>query len=120
MPSDRSKYFSRRELECKHTGFCDMAPEFLERLDALREAFGKPLALTSAFRHPTHPVEAKKPVPGIHASGRAADIAVTGEDAYNLVRLAMQLGFHGIGVAQSAKGRFVHVDIRPRKTIWTY
>jgi len=119
MP-DRSRHFSRRELQCKHTGYCDMDQGFLDKLDALREAFGAPLVLTSAFRHSTHPVEAKKPVPGIHASGRAADISVTGEDAYRLVHLAMELGFGGIGVAQSAKGRFIHVDTRPKRTIWTY
>ena len=49
MP-DRSRHFSRRELQCKHTGYCDMDQGFLDKLDALREAFGAPLVLTSAFR----------------------------------------------------------------------
>lgn len=114
--------FAESELACKHTGKTGVTSGFMDKLQALRTAYGKPMKINSGFRHPTHPLEARKSTPGAHASGQAVDIAVgPGEDAYELVRLALVHGFTGIGVSQRAgQPRFVHLDTLPRKAVWSY
>jgi uncharacterized protein YcbK (DUF882 family) len=100
-----------------------MTPAFMAKLQALRMAYGKPMRITSGFRCAQHPIEAKKMKPGAHASGCACDVAVDGQQAYHLIRHALQLGFTGIGVNQKTSGRFIHLDMleeAPRPNIWSY
>ena len=103
-----------------------MKPGFMEKLQALRTEYGKPMTVTSGYRHPTHPAEAHKDTPGAHASGRAADIAVQGGDALKVIELALKHGFTGIGVNQKGNKRFIHLDDlkheagRPRPWVWSY
>ena len=123
---DWSKYpnFKPEEFLCKHTGKSGIKKELLGKLQELRTRFGKPLKVTSGYRDPTHPIEAKKEAPGPHTTGLAVDLAVQGKDAYVVVGLAMGLGFTGIGVNQKgARGRFIHLDLLKtslRPTIWSY
>ena len=124
---DKSKYFKESEFVCSHTGKYEMESEFIARLNQLRNAYGKPLTISSGFRDPTHPVEAKKKGKGgSHTTGQAADILVSREEAYILLLLAFDLKFTGIGVNQKGGARFLHLDIlknsptRPRPTIWSY
>ena len=117
--------FNQAEFACRHTGRCDMQPEFMARLQRLRTVYGRPMRVTSGYRDRTHPVEARKSTTGAHALGRAADIAVTGADAIELIVLAVGLGFTGIGVQQKGGGRFIHLDdvpenLLPRPAIWSY
>lgn len=123
---DWKKYpnFEPYELACKHCGRDGVQEELLDKLQALRRAYGKPIFITSGYRCPQHPVEAAKREPGTHAKGDAVDIACNGQDAYTLIKLALQLGFTGIGVKQKGVGdRFIHLDIMdesPRPNIWSY
>lgn len=117
--------FSENEFRCRHSGVLQMSPEFMARLQRLRLGFGAPMRVTSGYRHPTHPIEAAKAVPGAHSTGRAADIGVQGADALRLIALAADLGFTGIGVQQKGGGRFIHLDdlegpAWPRPTVWSY
>jgi zinc D-Ala-D-Ala carboxypeptidase len=126
MDWNTSTYFSMHEFKCSHTGQCDMNPEFIEKLNGLRLAFGKPMKITSGYRHVSHPIERKKQTPGAHTTGQAADIAVSREDAFHLLSLALTKGFTGIGIQQKGSGRFIHLDTlenskdRPRPTVWSY
>ena len=121
-----SPYFSSEEMSCSHTGLEKMDARFMEMLTELRVAYAKPLRVTSAYRDATHPIEAKKSKPGAHATGKAADIAVERGEAYEVLKLALEIGFTGIGVAQKGSGRFLHLDIcEPedgmiRPTVWSY
>jgi len=113
------KYFTESEFN----QFEKMNPKLLEMLDQLREAYGYPIKLTSTYRSPDHPIEAKKSKPGEHAYGAAVDIAcVGGEATFKLVKAAIEVGFTRIGI--SRKNNFVHVGIgydgAPPITIWTY
>ena len=113
------KYFDRSEFDCKFTGNNEMDEDFLERLDALREACGFPFHITSGYRDPVgHPIEAKKTVGGTHAQGIAADIKVNnGVEKYRIIAEAMMMGFTGIGVAKT----FIHVDDRASTpVVWSY
>jgi len=112
------KYFTEDEFVCKETGRNEIKPEFIHRLDELREACGFPFVVTSGYRDPSHSAEAHKPKAGRHAEGIAADIQVSGgSQRYALVCQAMALGFTGIGIAKT----FVHVDIRDATPmVWSY
>ena len=118
--------FTEQELRCKATGLCKMEPDFMARLQRLRWAWGQPMTITSGYRDKAHPIESKKAVPGVHALGRAVDIAVQGADALHLLELALAHGFTGIGIQQKGAGRFIHVDdapassTLPRPMIWSY
>ena len=126
MDWNTSTYFSMYEFKCSHTGKCEMNPDFIDKLNDLRLAFGKPMRITSGFRDVTHPIEAKKKTSGAHTTGQAADIAVSREDAFDLLSLALTKGFTGIGIQQKGSGRFIHLDTlkntkeRPRPTVWSY
>jgi len=111
-------HFDISEFDCQHTGENFMEQEFLDKLDVLRDECNFPFLITSGYRSPTHPIEAVKEIPGTHAQGIAADIAVnSATQRFTLVRKAIEHGFTGIGVAKT----FVHVDTRGgAPVIWTY
>lgn len=115
-------YFTKAEFDCKHSGKNEMQPEFMAKLQLLREMYGRPMHVTSGYRHWTHPVEARKGhTTGEHTRGTCADIACTsGAERYEIVRLALQLGFPRIGIAKT----FIHLGIGgaglPSPTIWDY
>ena len=126
MDWSRWRNFDESEFRCSHTGDCKMDARFMYRIQDLRTAYGQPMKITSGYRAPTHPIEARKSKPGTHTTGRAADIAVSRNDAYKLLTLAIGMGFTGIGIQQKGSGRFIHLDdlgsesgwLRP--TIWSY
>ena len=120
--------FPDTELACKCG--CGVLPnaEFMADVQKLRTAYGKPLAVSSAARCPTHNAKVSGTGrTGPHTTGRAIDLAVSHADAHALLVLAcvMQL-FTGIGVQQRGGGRFLHLDNlpnapgQPRPTIWSY
>jgi len=112
------KYFKLEDFTCSETGENDISPEFVHRLDELREACGIPFYITSGFRSKEHSAEKKKTEPGTHARGIAADIAVQGGVQRMLVvQKALELGFGGVGVAKG----FIHVDVRDTTPVlWCY
>ena len=125
---DWSKYknFTADEFKCSHCGANEMKSEFLDRLQQLRNAYNKPMKITSGYRCPKHPIEAAKPSPGPHSTGMAADVGIQGAEAHRLLQLALELGFTGVGVQQKGTGRFLHLDTisnqldSPRPTVWSY
>jgi len=112
------KYFTVDEFNCQHTGENQMDPEFMEKIDKLRDYCGFPFVITSGYRSPDHPLEAVKEIPGTHAQGIAADIKITNSaHRYSIIKGALEHGFTGLGVA----GDFIHLDTRGSvPVIWTY
>jgi|TARA_B100000780_G_scaffold10605_1_gene7358 zinc D-Ala-D-Ala carboxypeptidase len=119
-------YFTPKELQCQHSGEDGIEASFLEKLNAIRQECDFPFTVTSGYRSPEHPIEAKKEKPGAHSSGRAVDIGVRGLQALRLVEVAIKHGMTGIGVQQKGGGRFIHLDDIEaddrfsRPTIWSY
>jgi len=80
------------------------------------------MTVTSGYRHPSHPVEARKSHSnGEHTQGMCADIACTnGSDRFQLVTLALKHGITRIGIARG----FVHLGLGgrglPPNVIWEY
>jgi len=125
---DHSEHFSRDELKCKFTGECGMSEVFLTKLETLRQHYGKPIRLTSAFRSKDHPVEkakwkdGKPKSTGYHVLGRAVDIACWNADGARLLEIGIQMNlFGGYGFSFTGSQRFLHVDDREDGLmIWSY
>jgi zinc D-Ala-D-Ala carboxypeptidase len=116
-------YFTADELKCQHCGAYWFDDDFLLRVNLIREECNFPFRVTSAYRCPDHPIEAAKKSPGAHASGKAIDIAVTGEKALKLIQVAQRHGIKRIGINQKGNARFIHLDADdtlPSPAIWSY
>jgi len=127
---DHGQFFSREELQCRcgECGYlCKMDEAFMLYLGELREKFNKPLYLSSGFRCHAHnrKVSSSGSSNGPHTTGKAADILIAKQDGYEILKLALELGFSGIGINQKGAGRFIHLDTLTRHegfrpTIWSY
>lgn len=117
-------FFTEAEFRCKHTGKCLMQKEFMDVLYQIRRAYGKPMKISSGYRHKTHPVEAKKGwTTGEHTTGMCCDVQVRGADAVRLMQIALNQGVGRIGVQQKGAGRFLHLGISKRlanPAMWSY
>ena len=127
-------HFTWDELQCK-CGCGDMKFSLVavQALEALRVEFGVPMRLSSGYRCPTHNMEVSSTGPeGPHTvhelNNITVDVLEFGTNAYELVELAIDHDFSGIGLQQKGPmaERFIHLDRlpqlpnRPRPTIWTY
>lgn len=114
--------FTKSEFDCRVTAENNMQHEFMVKLQRLRTEYGKTINITSGYRSPSHPIEAKKGHSrGEHTTGNCADIAcVTGQERFILVSLALKHGFSRIGIAKT----FLHLGIGggdlPQNVIWEY
>ena len=126
-PKKEEGYFKAKELTCKcGCGKVEFDLGFLATLNAIREECGFSFALSSAYRCPVHPVEARKEVKGAHTHGKAVDILASGENALEIIRVAQKHGIQRIGIQQKGSGRFIHLDGCteedgfPCPAIWSY
>lgn len=114
--------FPKEEFDCKHTGENNMQHEFMEKLQRIRNIYGKKMIITSGFRSKKHPIEARKTHSnGEHTQGFCADIACTNSaDRFQLINLALANGITRIGIAKT----FLHFGIGgaglPNNVIWEY
>jgi len=133
MPVSKSgwpwPHFSRKELTCRCGCKDGMNPHFMRKLEVLREVFGEPMVLTSAYRCPDYNNKISRTGrEGPHTDGVAVDVQVSGACAYRLIHAAIDQGFLGIGVRQHGfhNTRFIHLDMcrdaarRPRPWVWSY
>ncbi|MEH6696690.1 MAG: D-Ala-D-Ala carboxypeptidase family metallohydrolase [Hyphomonas sp.] len=120
LASWRWPHFTPRELACRCGGrFCAGAywhePDFLDALEALRAAMGRPLIINSGHR-----CEGWNAAVGGAAQSKhrtiAVDMALAGHDRFALLTAAERLGFTGIGLAKN----FIHLDRRPGPARWYY
>lgn len=124
--NDRWKNFSDDELRCK-CGCNQLNPnekfiDLMDKLQELRNQYGKPLKISSAYRCSEHPIEkAKTCKPGQHNIA-AVDILCWGADALDILELALDLDFTGIGINQKGDytKRFIHLDLRENQALWSY
>lgn len=121
-------HFTLKELQCRcGCGRMGMDQAFLERLEDLRIAYGKPMIINSGYRCPDYNDRISSTGrTGPHTLG-AVDVRISGAEAHRLLAMAMLIGFTGIGVKQHGPGggRFIHLDNlpahnHPRPRVWTY
>lgn len=123
------KNFPESELRCHcGCGRADMKQATLDRLQRLRDRFG-PMTINSGYRCPDYNAKVSHTgSTGPHTTGQAVDVKVAGNKALQLITLAIECGFTGIGVSQKGPhdGRFVHLDDlpngpgQPRPWLWSY
>ena len=114
-------YFDTREFESRDGakspyGETVVKPELVHLLNRIREKWGRPIIVNSAYRSPEH----NKAVGGVansfHVQGLAADIRPERpEDLDELQDLCLELvSDGGVGLYDT----FVHIDARGRKARW--
>jgi len=120
--------FTREEFACKcGCGTNEIQDETIDVAQDIRSEVGFPLPISSGYRCPNHPVEARKSSPGTHPEGLAGDIEVSYGRAKKVLTAALNHPkVTGVGVNQKGAGRFIHVDTapvaegRPRPHVWSY
>ena len=106
--------FSPREIACKGTGELLVNDQALDKLQALRNALGKPLVLTSAYRSPAHNKRVGGAKNSRHMQGDAFDVRMDNHDPYAFETAARNVGFSGFGFYQ--KSGFMHIDTGPERS----
>ena len=113
-------HFQRPELECRcECGLATFQPGFLDQLELLRRAYGRPMRITSACRCAAHnaKVSPQAPLRSLHIGDRetrpghrgalAVDVAIGGMDKGDLFAAAWRLGW-SVGWNKA----FLHLDRR--------
>lgn len=121
------KNFKKHELVCQHCGEFNPNPEFqtlMDKVQELRDILGFPMGVSSAYRCPNHPIEARKEGGAGEHSLAAIDLKVSYERAFDVMEKAFEMGFTGIGVNQRGDigQRFIHLDLRDpsKRRVWSY
>ena len=119
-----SANFAVREFACKDGSdpmFIDT--RLVQVLQSIRDHFGSPVVITSAYRTAAHNKAVGGAAYSQHCYGRAADIRVAGISVEQLAAYAEKLlpDTGGIGRYPVRSGRptgWVHVDVRAAKSRW--
>lgn len=108
--SDRWPNFSSSELSCRHCGDEYIWPEFLDRLQSLRNEMNRPLYILSGHRCSLHNARVGGAPLSQHLK-LAVDISLRNLNRFDLRDSAKQSGFLGFGYYET----FLHIDLgRPR------
>lgn len=112
-----SKNFTSDEFDCKCKGYCsktEIDPKLVEYLQKIRDYFGKPVIINSAYRCDKHNKAVGGASQSKHKYGQAADIKVSGIKPLKVAQYAEFIGIKGIGQYSN----FVHIDTRTNKFFW--
>ena len=117
-----SENFLASEFLCKGGSCCSSGKiddELVKILQKIRDHFGKPVRISSAYRCPTWNKKVGGVTGSYHTYGQAADIKVDGVKPKEVAKYAESIGVLGIGLYETdADGHFVHVDTRTKKSFW--
>lgn len=112
-----SKNFQVKEFACKDgSDIILINTELVDILQIIRDFFGSPVIINSAYRTPAHNKKVGGVDDSVHLYGSAADITVRGvksNDVYDFVNKLFP-DKYGLGLYPT----FVHIDVRPIKSRW--
>lgn len=121
-----SKNFTSNEFQCPCKKCVDqfIDQKLIDKLQKVRDIYGKSVTVTSGYRCPEHNAAVGGKVGSAHMSGLAVDISpslLTLDELDDLYEICYN-EFDNIGDGRSKK--FIHVDVRePKKTgkrLWIY
>ena len=119
-----SKNFNSYEFRCGIGRSCSCSTiliddKLIEYLQKIRDHFGKPLDITSAYRCPSYNKSVGGTTGSYHSKGMAADFKIDGVAPREIAKYAESIGILGIGLYETKKdGHFVHIDTRTTKSFW--
>lgn len=120
-----SKNFCAYEFACNdRSDEFKVATELVETLQQIRDHFGKPVLISSAYRTPAYNISIGGSSRSQHCLGTAADIHINGVDPIRIALYVASLPYFqkhgGIGYYSRAQvtGGFVHVDVRETHSRW--
>ena len=120
--SKLSTNFKSTEFDCHGSGCCSetlIDEQLVEYLQDIRDHFGKPVTVSSAYRCATHNKNVGGATGSRHMKGQAADIYINGVKPAEIAKYAESIGILGIGLYETDKdGHFVHIDTRTTKSFW--
>ena len=105
-----SKHFTRKELECPCCGICNVNQKSLNKLEALRILYNKPIYLSRASSCEKHNKEIGGSKHSEHIASEAQsstgfDIKITNDrERFLIIRRALQVGFDRIGLYRKHNG----------------
>jgi len=92
-----TEYFSLREFECPCCRRVMLSPDLLARLNHLRMVINRPVYINSGYRCPEENHKVGGAPGSYHLRGMAADIHVNDFLLSDLLTIAQEIGFNGIG-----------------------
>jgi len=112
--------FSFSEFTCPCCGEIKISLELVRKVQLLRDAFGRPIRINSAYRCQKHNETVGGSPTSSHLKGLALDLAVsTSPDRFFFISKLLRLGIDRIGIGKD----FLHFDLdeeKPKGVIWTY
>ena len=114
-PLMASPHFAMEEYRCDCTCYCDgwpcaMRPELLEKIEALRCSYERPVIITSGVRCEARNEEVGGVSWSFHKRGCAADLYCPGIGVGDLAQTAKELGLNVLPYYGSG---YIHVEIIP-------
>ena len=112
-----SANFKVREFACSDgSDPVLIAPELVTLLQKIRDHFGRPVVINSAYRTAAHNKKVGGATYSQHLYGMAADIKITGVTPLAVAQYAQTLlpNKGGVGLYKS----FTHMDVRAGKSRW--
>lgn len=109
--------FKVSEFACKDGSDAVLvAPRLVMVLQTIRDHFGVPVVIHSAYRTPQYNTKVGGVAHSQHCYGTAADITVVGQDPAGVAAYARQLmpDWGGVGIYDT----FTHIDVREAKADW--
>lgn len=109
--------FSPKELASKGDESIVVVKNALKSLQRMRDIYGKPLRINSAYRDKAYNVKIGGSPNSQHLLGTAFDIHINDKKmGRELEAIAIEVGAGGIGRYNT----FIHVDFRPKKADGSY
>lgn len=112
-----SAHFKVREFACGDGSDAVLvAPRLVMVLETIRDHFGAPVVIQSAYRTPQHNAKVNGAAHSQHCYGMAADISIKSHAPAEVAAFARALmpDWGGVGVYDS----FCHIDVREAKADW--